>query len=137
MFQREIACAAALWMQRNTALGTEKSSFFLDIFSHTLDIFVLALYHFFVGGVWTGLWFFSFPSSLPGGSLFGARFVGVGVGVLLEPCDLSGDDGDDTASDVWIRFSVICDMKSRNDMRELALFLGKVTQLLKSQHWRR
>jgi hypothetical protein len=44
----------------------------------------------------------SFPSSLPGGSFFGVRFVGVGVGVLLEPCDSSDDDddGDDTASDV-------------------------------------
>ena len=56
---------------------------------------------------------------MPGGSFFGARFVGVGVGVLLEPCDSSDDDGDDTASDVCIRFSVISDMKSRNDLREL------------------
>ena len=58
-----------------------------------------------------------FPSSLPGGSVFGARFGGVGVGILLEPCDLSDDDdGDDTASDVCIIFSVICDVKSRNDL---------------------
>jgi len=26
------------------------------------------------------------------GVFFGARFAGVGVGVLLEPCDLSDDD---------------------------------------------
>ena len=72
--------------------------------------------------------FFSFPSSLPGGSFFGARFVGVGVGVLLEPCDASDDDdGDDTASDVFIRFSAISDMKSRNDLRELGFFFEKVT----------
>ena len=75
--------------------------------------------------------FFSFPSSLPGGSFFGACFVGVGVGVLLEPCDLSDDDddddGDDTASDVCIRFSVISDMKSRNDLQELGLFFEKAT----------
>jgi len=72
--------------------------------------------------------FFIFPSSLPGGSFFGARFGGVGVGVLLEPCDSSNDDdGDDTASDACIRFSVISDMKSRNDLRELGLFFEKVT----------
>jgi len=63
-----------------------------------------------------------------GGSFFGARFVGVGVGVLLEPCDSSDDDDvDDTASDVCSRFSVIFDMKSRNDLRELVLFFEKVT----------
>jgi len=44
---------------------------------------------------------------MPGGSFFGARFVEVDVGVLLEPCDSSDDDGDDTASDVCIRFSAI------------------------------
>ena len=60
--------------------------------------------------------------------MFGERFGGVGVGVLLEPCDLSDvDDGDDTASDVCIRFYVISDMKSRNDMRELGLPFEKVT----------
>ena len=70
----------------------------------------------------------NFPSSLPGGSFFGARFVGVGLGVLLEPCNLSDDDGgDDTASDVCIRFSVISDMKSRNDLQEFGLFFEKVT----------
>ena len=31
--------------------------------------------------------FFIFPSSLPGGPLFGARFSGIGVGVLPETCD--------------------------------------------------
>jgi len=51
----------------------------------------------------------------------------VGVVVLLEPCDSSDDDGDDTASDVCIRFSVIFDMKSRYDMWELGLFFEKVT----------
>jgi len=50
-----------------------------------------------VGGIWAILWLFSFPSSLPGGPFLGADFVGVGVGVLLEPCD-SSDDGDDTAT---------------------------------------
>ena len=80
-----------------------------------------------MGGIWTSLWFFSFPSSLPGGSFFGARFGGVGVGVLLKPCDSSDDDGDETAFDVCIRFSVISDVKSRNDMRELELSFEKVT----------
>jgi hypothetical protein len=76
-----------------------------------------------VGGIWTSLCFFSFPSSLPG-----ARFVGVGVGVLLKPCDSSDDDdGDDTASYVFIRFSAISDVKSRNDLRELRLLFEKVT----------
>jgi len=38
---------------------------------------------------------------MTGGSFCWARFGGVGVGVLLEPCDSSDvDDGDDTASDV-------------------------------------
>ena len=68
---------------------------------------------------------------------FWGTFFGVGVGVLLEPCDSSDDDGDDTASDVCIRFSVISDMKSRNDLREIGLFFEKVTWLLKRQHWRR
>jgi hypothetical protein len=40
------------------------------------------------------LWFFNFPSSLPGGSLFGACFAGVGVGILLESDD---DDDVDTS----------------------------------------
>ena len=58
----------------------------------------------------------------------GARFGGIGVGVLLEPCDSSNDDDDDdTASDACIRFSVTSDMKSRNDLRELGSFFEKVT----------
>jgi len=63
------------------------------------------------------------------GIIFQGTFVGVGVGVLLEPCYLSydDDDGDDTTSDVFIRFSVISDMKSRNDLQELGLFFEKVT----------
>ena len=53
----------------------------------------------------------------------GPRFGGAGVGVLLQTCDsLDDDDGDDTSSDACIRFSVISDMKSRNDLRELGLF---------------
>ena len=38
------------------------------------------------------------------GSFFGARLVGVGVGVLLKPCNLWDDDGDgdDAASDACI-----------------------------------
>ena len=60
------------------------------------------------------------------GSFFGGRFGGVGVGVLLEPFDSSNDDdGDDTASDACIRFSLISDMKSRNDLRELGLFFER------------
>jgi hypothetical protein len=88
---------------------------------------VLAFYHFLwveYGPVCDSL---VFPSSLPGGSFLGARFDGVGVGVLLDPCNPSDDDGDDTASDVCIRFSVISDMKSRNDLWELGLFFEKVT----------
>ena len=63
-----------------------------------------------------------------GGSFFGARIVAVGIGVLLEPCASSDDDdGDDTSSDVRIRFSVISDVKSMNDLRELGLFFEKIT----------
>ena len=40
MFQRVISCVAAFRMQRNTTLSTEKSSFFLDIFSHTHSTFL-------------------------------------------------------------------------------------------------
>ena len=62
------------------------------------------------------------------GGYFWGTFFGVGVGVLLEPCDSSdGDHGDDTASDVCIIFSVISDMKSRNDLWELGFFSEKVT----------
>jgi hypothetical protein len=95
----------------------------LHFFAQTLDIFMLVLYH--------CLWveygpvcvFLVFHQACQGGHFLGARFVGVGVGVLLEPCDLSDDDdGDDRASDVCIRFSAISDMKSRNDLRELGLF---------------
>jgi hypothetical protein len=54
------------------------------------------------------LWSFNVPSSLPSGSLFGARFGGVGVGVLLESCDFDDDDDDDvdTSSLECIRFSL-------------------------------
>ena len=57
----------------------------------------------------------------------GHFFFGVSVGVLLEPCGSSDDDSDDRASVVCIRFSVISDVKSRNDLRELVLFFEKVT----------
>jgi hypothetical protein len=41
------------------------------------------------------------------GQFLGARFGGVGVGVLLESCDSSDDDdGVDTSSLVCIRFSL-------------------------------
>ena len=93
MFQRVIPCVAAFWMQRNTTLSTEKSSFliFFRARAHThththtwhFHVGVLSL---FMGGIWTSLWFFIFPSSLPGGSFFGARFGGVGVSVLLGFC---------------------------------------------------
>jgi len=56
----------------------------------------------------------------------GAHFVGVGVGVLLEPCDSSDDnDGDDRASDVCIRFSVTSNMKSKNDFLGIRIILLK------------
>jgi len=72
------------------------------------------------------------------GSIFGARFGGVGVDVLLEPCDSSDvDDGDDRESDVCVRFSVISDMKSRNDLWELELFFEKGNITVEKQHWRR
>ena len=96
--QRMISCVVAFWMQRKTTLSTEKSSFFLDIFSHTHSTFSCWRFITFCGWIWTRLWFFSVPSSLPGGSFFVARFGRVGVGVLLEPCDSSDvDDGDDNS----------------------------------------
>ena len=88
---------------------------------------MLAFYHFLwveYGPVCDSL---VFHQACQGDHFFGACFGGVGVGVLLEPCDSSDvDDGDDTASNVYIRFSVISDMKSRNDMRELGLSFEKV-----------
>jgi len=39
MFQRVLTYVAAFWMQRNTTMSTEKSSSFLDIFSHTHSTF--------------------------------------------------------------------------------------------------
>ena len=81
MSQRVTPCVAAFWMQRNTTLSTEKSSFFLDIFfARTLDIFVLAFYHFLLmeyGPVCDSL---VFHQACQGGHFFGACFVGVGVG---------------------------------------------------------
>ena len=41
--------------------------------------------------------------------------------------DDADDDGDDTASGMCIGFSVIFDMSSRNDLRELGLFFEEVT----------
>jgi hypothetical protein len=61
---------------------------------------------FFVGGICTSLWFFIFPSNLPGGSLFGAYFGGIGVGILLDTCDLSNYEGVGTSSVVCIRISL-------------------------------
>jgi hypothetical protein len=52
------------------------------------------------------LWFFIFPSSLPGGPLFGACFGEIGVDALLVTCN-SSDDGVDTSFVVCIRISVI------------------------------
>jgi len=87
LFQRVKLGVAAFWMQTNTTLGTEKSIFFLDIFSHTHTWhFRFGVLSLFVGGIWTSLWFFSLPSSLSGGSFFGARFGGAGAGVLLRFC---------------------------------------------------
>jgi len=75
MFQHVISCVAAFWMHRNTTLSTVKSSFFLYIFSHThTQHFRVGVLSFFVGGIWTSLWFFSFPSSLPGGSFFASQW---------------------------------------------------------------
>ena len=50
MFQCVILCVAALWMQRNTTLSTEKSSFFLDIISHTHLTF--SFWHFIIFCGW-------------------------------------------------------------------------------------
>jgi len=99
-------------------------------------IFFLTHTRYFRVGVLSFLWVeygqiydsLDFHQACQRGSFFGARFGGVGVGVLLEPCDLSvDDDGDDRACDVCIRFSVISDMESRNDLWELGLFFEKVT----------
>ena len=88
---------------------------------------MLAFYHW-GGGYEPVCDYLVFHQACQGGHFLGARFAGVGVGVLLEPCDSSDDDdGDDTACDVCIRFSVISDMKSRNYLRELGLFFEKVT----------
>ena len=59
-----------------------------------------------------------FHQACQGGHFLGLFFLGVGVGILLESCDPSDDDdGDDTASDVYIIFSLISDVKSRNDLQ--------------------
>ena len=114
-------------MQRNTTLSTQKSSFLIFFRAHTNNIFVLAFYNFLwveYGPVCDSL---VFHQACQGGNFLGHVFFGVGVGALLEPCNSDDDDGDDTASDVYIRFSVISDMKSRNDLPELGLFFEKVT----------
>jgi hypothetical protein len=59
---------------------------------------------YFVGGICTSLWFFIFPSSLPGGSLFGSHFSGIGVGILLETCNSSDDEGVVDTSSVVLEF---------------------------------
>jgi hypothetical protein len=86
-------------------MQTNLISFLIFLRIHTRHFRVGVLF-FFVGGIRTSLWFFNLPSSLPGGSLFGARFGGVGVGVMLKSCDSSDDDGVDTSSLVCIRFSL-------------------------------
>jgi len=111
-------CGSFLDAQEHHPLSTEKSSFFLDIFRARTRHFRAGIYHF--------LWVEYGPvcDSLVihqayqggGGSFFGTRFVAVGIGVPLEPCDSSDDDGDDAASDVCSRLSMISDMKSRNDL---------------------
>jgi hypothetical protein len=63
----------------------------------------------------------SFSMKPDGEAFLGARFGGVSIGVLFETC------GEYTASLVCIGFSVIPDMKSRNDLWELVLFFEKVT----------
>ena len=91
---------------------------------------MLAFYHFLwveYGPICDSL---VFHQACQRGSFFGAHFGGTGVGILLEPCDSSDDDdddGDDTASNVCIRFSVTSDMKSRNDLLELGIFVEMVT----------
>jgi hypothetical protein len=86
-------------------MRANNSHFLIFFHIHTRHLCVGVL-SFFVGGICRSLWFFNSPSSLPGGSLFGARFGGVGVGILLESCN-SSDDGDfDTSSLVCLRFSL-------------------------------
>jgi hypothetical protein len=77
---------------------TNLVSFLIFLRIHTRH-FGVGVLSFFVGGICTSLWSFNFPSSLPSGSLFGARFGGVGVGVLLESCDSSDDDDHDDDDD--------------------------------------
>jgi hypothetical protein len=94
MFQCMISC---VWRGTPQRAQTNLVSFLIFFRIHTQHLRVGVL-SFFIGGICTSLWFFNSPSSLPGGSLFRARFGGVGVGVLLESCDLSDDDdGVDTS----------------------------------------
>jgi hypothetical protein len=108
MFQCMISCVAPSgWRGTPQCAQTNLVSFLIFFLIHTRHLCV-GVSSFFVGGICTSLWFFNFPSSLPGGSLFGARLGGVGVGVLLESCDSSDDDHDDvdTSLLVCIRFSL-------------------------------
>jgi hypothetical protein len=103
----DIVCSSLLdGEEHHNVRQTNLVSYLIFFCIHTLHLRVGVL-SFFVGGRCTSLWFFNSPSSLPGGSLFGADFGGVGVGVLLESCDSSDDDdGVDTSSRVCIRFSL-------------------------------
>jgi hypothetical protein len=92
-------------------MRANKSCFFLDISPYTHTTFSCWCLVFLCRRDTHEFMVFHFPSSLPGGSLFGAHFGGVGVGILLESCDSSSsdydDDGVDTSSLVCIRFSPI------------------------------
>jgi hypothetical protein len=86
-------------------LQTDLVSFLIFFCVHIRHLCVGVL-SFFFGGICTSLWFFIFPSNLPGESLFGARCGGIDVGILFETCDSSDDEGVDASFVVCIRISL-------------------------------
>jgi hypothetical protein len=78
-------------------MQTNQVSFFIVFCIHTRHL-CFGVLSFFFGGICTSFWFFTFPSSLPDGSLFGAHFSGIGLGILPETCDSPDDEGVDTSS---------------------------------------
>jgi hypothetical protein len=87
-------------------MRSNKSRLFLDIFPYTHTTSSCRCLVFLCRRDMHEFMVFQFSIKPARWSHFRARLGGVGVGVLLESCNSSDDDGVDTSSLVCIRFSL-------------------------------